>query len=397
MNYTGFVADRKEYNTNTQLAPDTETSYRYSNHYTTSVSTNVPNNYELHSKTNNFEGIVDRDTIEVTYFYQKKDSRLTTTIEKSGTTELTSRNDLVTYNIKYNATVVDYIGDGTITITDTLPYKIDSNSSELNGGVYNDSNKTITWIESWTGIDSYNNLGSKEITKTIRVKYIDFPSSGVINNVVSGKIVLSNNTRTVEGTLSTSIKLPGKITVHHYKAGTTDKVSDDVIATGIVSENYISREVTIEGYKLHTRPLNETLTFTEEDQEVTYEYERRIFSIVTKVVGGVGTITGDENVFYGEDSTPNNIVITPGDGYEILRVIVNDVDAPITSKTKMVLGSYKNVKDNIIIQVEFKEKQAPTPITGSSSKYLIIGAILLIFGLITLKLVVFDNKNKVLK
>ena len=391
------ITHHKEYNTNTTLASDVETDYKYGNHYTTSVSNAIPSNYEFHSKTNNFEGTVNADRIEVTYYYQKKDSNLTTTITKSGTEEITNRNDLITYNIKYNATVVDYIGDGTITITDILPYKIDSSASELNGGVYNDANKTITWTENWTGIDSYNNKGSKEITKTIQVKYLDFPSSGVINNRVSGKIVLSNNTRTIEGTLSTNIKLPGKITVHHYKAGTTEKLSDDVITIGVVPETYISKAIDLEGYVVSKRPQNETINYTEEDQEIIYEYERIKFNIITKVVGGVGTITGDEIVYYGENSTPNNIVITPADKYEIIRVIVNDVDAPVTNKEKMILGSYKNVKENIIIQVEFKEIPAPVPITGSNSKYYIIGAILLIFSLIILKLVVFDKKNKVLK
>ncbi len=391
------ITHHKELNTNNQLAPDVETDYRYSNHYTTSVSNSVPNNYELHSKTNNFEGIVDTDTIEVTYYYQKKDSSLTTTIDKTGTTELTSRNDLVTYNIKYNIAVIDYIGDGTITITDTLPYKIDSNSSILDGGVYNDDNKTITWTESWTGIDSYDNKGTKEVIKTIKVKYLDIPSSGVINNVVSGKIVLSNNNRTIEGTVSTTIKLPGKIIVHHYLVNTTEKIGDDVISNGIVTENYISSALDIEGYIVRKKPTNETLTYTEEDQEVIYEYEKRKFNISTKVVGGVGTITGDEEVFYGEDSTPNNIVITPNDGYEIDRIIINDIDAPITNKEKMILGSYQNVKDNIIIQVMFKEKQSIAPITGSNSNLFIVGAILLIISLIVLKLVVFDKKNDVLK
>ena len=59
------------------------------------------------------------------YYYQKKDSSLETSINKEGPDEITSKDGIVQYKITYNAIVKDYIGNATITIIDTLPYKID--------------------------------------------------------------------------------------------------------------------------------------------------------------------------------------------------------------------------------------------------------------------------------
>ena len=87
-------------------------------------------------------------------------------------------------------------------------------------------------------------------------------------------------------------------------------------------------------------------------------------------------------------------MITPGNGYEILKVIVNGVEAPVTNKEKMILGSYENVRNNITIQVEFKERQAEVPITGSNSNYYIIGAIVIIIGAILTMIVLKKKKER---
>ncbi len=383
----------KDVNSNNNLVDDVVQDLFYGNEYTSSISSNVPQNYEFVSRTDNYTGIISQDNIEITYYYQQKDSNLSASIIKTGTNKITSRNDKVTYNIKYNATVGEYVGDGTITIIDYLPYKIDTSNSNLDGGVYNDTDKTITWNVTWSGINSYSNNSSKEINKQIIIKYIDYPPTGVIINRVSGKIVLSNNNRTIEGTISTNINIPGKIIVHHYLAGTEESLRDDVVSTGLVNETYITKALELEGYKVVKRPSKETLTYKEEDQEVIYEYERLKYDIVTEVIGGVGNITGDETIYYGEDSTKDKIVITPNEGYEITRIIVNDKDIQITNKDKMILDNFKEVKENIKVQVEFSEKVAPTPITGKTN-YVYIIVIALITVAIGMFILYKNNRRK---
>ena len=390
------ITHHKEYGTNTTLGEDKTDNYRYGEHYNTTLGV-VPPNYELHSKTNNFEGIVEADTIEVTYYYQKMDNNLSTTITKTGTETLTSRDDLVNYTITYTAKVGLYQGDATITIVDTLPYRIDESKSDLAGGVYDEANSTVTWHDTWNDIDSTTTQQTKEVVKNIKIKYFNYPGYGVINNNVSGKIELRNTTRTVEGTASTNVVLPGKIVIHHYKLNTREKLAQDITSVGTAGETYISGPVEIEGYRVAKRPEPETLTYTDGILEVAYEYERIKFNITTEVIGGVGTITGDEVIAYGDDSTDNNIVIKPSEGYEIARVIINDEDAPITSKDEMILGSYKNVTNNIRVQVVFEEKPQEAPITGSNSLIYIIGIILFIISIFVVKKLLFDDKNKVLK
>ena len=386
------ITHHKDINSNTNIVDDVVQDLFYGDEYTSSISSNIPQNYEFARKTDNYTGIVSQDNIEITYYYQQKDSSLSTSIIKTGTNKITSRNDNVTYNIKYNATVEEYVGDGTITIIDYLPYKIDSSNSNLDGGVYNDNDKTITWNVTWSGIDTYNNNSSKEVNKQISIKYIDYYPAGVLINRVAGKIVLSNNSRTVEENVSTNINIPGKIIVHHYLVGTEEYLRDDVTSTGLVDETYIAKALELEGYKVVNRPSKETLTYKEEIQEVIYEYERLKYDIVTEVIGGVGSITGNETIYYGEDSTKDKIVITPNDGYEIKRIIVNDKDFEITNKDKMILDNFKSVKENIKVQVEFREKVTPTPITGKTKSLYIIVISLILLAITVF--IVYKKRNK---
>ena len=75
------------------------------------------------------------------------DTDLNATIEKTGTDAVASSSQEVNYNIKYNATVTEYIGTGLVTITDYLPYAIDESKSNLDGGTYDALTNTITWTE----------------------------------------------------------------------------------------------------------------------------------------------------------------------------------------------------------------------------------------------------------
>ena len=159
------------------------------------------------------------------------------------------------------------------------------------------------------------------------------------------------------------------------------------------SKTYIIKALELEGYKVVKIPDKETLSYKEEDQEVTYEYERLKYDIVTEVIGGVGNITGDETIYYGEDSTKDKIVITPNEGYEITRIIVNDKDIQITNKDKMILDNFKVVKENIKVQVEFSEKVAPTPITGKTN-YVYIIVIALITVAIGMFILYKNNRRK---
>ncbi len=370
--------------TTTKLANDDEKTYDYTTTYTTSVSSSVTPNYELYRKTTNFTGTVNSPQIEVIYYYQLKDSTLETSISKTGPEEINDKNEKVDYKITYNASVKDYLGSGTITIIDTLPYPIDTSKSNLDGGIYNNDNQTITWTET-VNINSYSsteNLQTISIEKNISLTY-----TGIVGrdrqmiNSVKGSISLSNNSRDITNQTATDIKIYGQIKVR-YIDNKDNELLDPIEETDLVGVEFTSEEKEIEGYKLIEKPTSETLEFEEEPQENTYIYEKIIFKVITKTNEG-GTITGDEDIEYGNDSTKDYIIVKAEEGYVIGAVTVNgeQIDIP-KDKKELVLSQFLDVKENKEVEVTFvKENPNTTKLTtGGILFLLLILAVILIFN-----------------
>ncbi len=390
-----LIVNHLEEETNNVLAPQETKTVNYGDTYTTSISSKLPNNYHLTRKTDNYTGIVGENIIEVTYYYKKTDSKLSTSIKATGPTELTSREQKIKYTIKYEATINEYIGNGTVTITNKLPYEIDESKSNLNGGKYDSSNKTVTWTQQLSDIDTYQNKNNKvDITKEITVLYKDIViKDKTFVNTVEGYIKLDNNEQTIEDKTSTSIKIKGTIVVHHYLEGTTNKIADDVITTGLVDETYISSAINKNGYNIAKKPEIETHTYQEKQQEIVYEYSRIQLKITTKVNGIGGKIEGDEFVYYGDNSTPDKIIITAEDGYDIAEIIVNGESYKVTDKKSMVLGAIHNIQKDIEIEVKFIEsKEIINPDTSININVLSFIGLSSILVLIYLGYRKFKNK-----
>lgn len=345
-----------EYGTNKELAsPETKT-LKYTDEYETSISTRIPGNYEYYSKTDNYKGVVSSDTIEVIYYYQKKDSQLSTTVTLTAPNEITIKTQVVNYNIDYKANISDYHGSGTITLIVSLPYKIDENKSSLNGGTYNIENNTITWITTEKDINALDEQQNITITKNFSVVFSDLVSTDrTVNTSITSNIELDNNSRSAEDTEVTYIKISSKITIHHYIEGTTDKIVDDIETTNLVGETYISKAINKDGYIVKKEPENKNHIYQDEPQEIIYEYERIKFNIITKVDSGEGTIGGDEIVFYGDNSTEGNIVIKPSNGYQVSHIIVNGEEKNIEQcKNGCILNNFIDVQEDKEIVVVFE-------------------------------------------
>lgn len=381
--------------TEEKVAPDVSKTYDYRQTYNTEESTEIPQNYELYRKTNNFTGVVGEPQIEVVYYYQLKNSTLNSTITKTGPSEITDRNSSVEYNINYNATIKEYIGDATITIVDTLPYEIDLASSDLSGGIYDSSNRTITWIENVNNINSYNETNETKtitITKNITIKYSHIIITDLIMvNSVKGTIVLSNNTREIQNQTSTDIKIPSKITIK-YIDEENNITLDSLTENGIVGGRFTSEAKEFEGYKLVSRPSEEEHTFQEEDQTIYYKYERIKYNITTKVNGEGGIITGDEIVYFGENSTKDKIVITAEDGYVIDFITINGDKITIKEgQEKLILEQFQDVKENKVVEVTFKK----APINPDTAINIFSGITLLIGLLLINTLIITISKKKI--
>ena len=386
-----YLYDKGE--TTTKLAEEVSKTWNYTETYTTSVSDEVPKNYELYKKTDNFTGIVNQPSIEVSYYYQLKDSNLETSISKTGPEEITAPSEEVNYKITYNAKIKDYIGDGTITIVDTLPYKIDESKSNLAGGTYNADNQTITWMEEWNDINSYesNEGATKEIIKNITLVY-----TGIVGrdrnmiNSIRGRIELSNNSRDTETSTSTNIRIKGNIKVMYLDKDTNEEIFDTIEKSDLVGERFISETKEKDGYKLVEKPETEEYYFEEEDQIIKYLYEHIKFEIKGVVKGdGGGRIKGDEEVYWGNDSTVNNIVIEAEKGYVIKEIYVNGDKLDIEpNQEKMILPNFENMLENKNIEVSFvSAPPKENPPTGSK-----LNIVLLLFGLMISIVILIKRK-----
>ena len=341
-------------------------SYNLDNDYTP----NIPDNYEFKSKTNNYTGVVDQKEINITYYYQKKDSKLTNSITKQGTSELVNKDGEVEYKIIYKTKINDYLGNAKITIIDKLPLEIDENNVELDGGEYDKNTKTIKW-EVDKEIKSINEP-EIVIEKTIKFKYLNInPKERGIINTVEGTTKLDNNERSIENTYKTDLKIPGKIIVKYLEVDDDNNVigplDKDIEKTELIGETFTSTEKQFEGYELIEKPEIEEVEFEENEQILVYNYKKIKLKVETIVHGIGGNIVGDEVVYYGENSTKDKIVIEAEDGYQIERIVINGEEIKINGiQTKMILDNFKEMKEDKLVEVSFKKiEKINNPATGN--------------------------------
>lgn len=379
--------------TNTELAPTITRNLKYDDSYETTSSDLIPKNYNLIRTTGELNGIVSSDNIVVIYYYQKKPSNITDNIIKTGTEEIDNKNDEVSYKIVYSLQLDDYIGKGTVTITDYLPYDIDINNSNLDSGTYN--NKTITWIENLNNINTYDNNNTFNITKNIRIKYTNINSKErTMTNTAKALLELDNNGKQIETIFNTNLSIKGKISIQ-YIDDEGNNLQKPIIYNDLVGKTVSSQEQTFEGYYLVEKPNTEVYEITDEEQTIKYLYKRYVYNISTTSSKG-GTIKGNEAVKHGENSTPNNIVIEADSGYCINTIKVNNKNIKVTSCEKQILDNFKNITENKLIEVTFRLKNPKT--TTTIKTILAIISIIIITILIKYKTTykqstIFDNNK----
>ena len=226
-------------------------------------------NYFLDPELNNEEiSIGDGENVLNVYYISTEfiptdDGVIESITKNSNVREVISSNDKVTYTVKYNFnSSIENIKDGdkvVFTITDKLPGSIDVNNSDLNGGSYDGSNNTITWVIT-EDIDEFTRLyevNNKEINITYTVLYNDYISNNgkVITNTVSGNTsVVRDNTDiiTTDGVTASSdvkVNINGDVTAT-YKDTDGNVLSSDVTTTGLVGSKYKTSSKDFFGYSL---------------------------------------------------------------------------------------------------------------------------------------------------
>ena len=274
---TGKVITRYiEKDTNKELQPSIEQNGLVGTSYETKAGDTSTGNlygYKLVKIEGNETGKIVKGTTYVTYIYEKNSGSYEEEIvNKTGDEFISSINSSFEYEINYNVTIKDYIGEATTTIVDALPYEIDETKSNLDGGIYDKENKTITWIIK-TNIDENNN--TIEFNKTIEVIYIDIDNPIVSNNV-TGQTVFGNTTTNGNEDETKTIVDTGKVIAHYIEKETNVKIANDTTYNGLVGSTYVTEEKDIEGYFLSTIEGETTGVYDGEKViEVTYIYEKK--------------------------------------------------------------------------------------------------------------------------
>ena len=375
--------------TTTKLAPDESNTYNYGEEYTTSASTSIPQNYVLKARSDNYAGTVSEPNTTVIYYYQKKDSNIVPEISKAGTVKITDPSQTVSYNVTYRANFTDLIGDGTVTIVDTLPYKIDTSNSNLDGGTYDETNKTITWTQNVL-VNSYTEP-TLTIEKNISVKYLNVDTNqDQMVNSVTGRIVVDDKDIPTTGTFITLIDVKGDIKVKYIDKETGQSLLPDIDTTDKVGKSYTPVEKEIEGYKLVTRPEHTSYEYKMTPQTLVYEYEKIKLNILTKVDGEGGTIEGDEIVPYGNDSTVDKIKMKADSGYVIEKVTINGQEVGIAENLEsLTLSNFVKMTDDKLVVVKYKAKPLIVDVEKTSANTPLIITILGIVFIISAAIVTY--------
>ena len=321
INNDGIKNDRNEIKWNvTNLQPETSTEVSFE----VTVDYDVTENKIIE----NVATVDDEETNKVETPYDKAEIKEESSIIKTGTEVIKSTEDSITYRITYNATIKDFVGEGKVSLVDYLPYEIDIENQNLNGGLYNAQEKTITWEENLGTIDTYTNGDKKvNVNKEITVKYVygeDAETlSGTIPNRVEGtlqltqvdpenigqdKVVLED---TKQANFETRVEIPTQITVHHYIENSTTKIPSKVYGQVVedeIQEGYVGQSYTTsasgnvqENYQVVSNSGNVTGTMTRTPIEVIYYYRLQPADIVTNTITKEGTdkiINKDDKVSY---------------------------------------------------------------------------------------------------
>ena len=261
--------------TTDSISADVSKDYDYTETYSTSPLETIPaayQNYELVSaEPEGFKGTVSKPVTEVSYYYQKKDAMLESEVTVEAPEAVDNKQAEISYKISYSATVKDYIGDVKISLVDKLPYPINEDASDLDGGSYDAETKTI----SWTMNKAHNTYADGEeitIEHEIKVVYSGAQARDLLLDTVEGKIELEDKDNDAADSAETEVLTPSKI-VFRYIGPTGAEISESIEDDGIVGDESDVRPAEIPGYRL-VEGEDIDYTFGEEQRIIIYRYEK---------------------------------------------------------------------------------------------------------------------------
>ena len=131
----------------------------------------------------------------------------------------------VKYKINYTASIKKYSGNADVTITTTLPFSIDENKSDLDNGIYNPKDQSITWKETIEDIDSIYDYSA--------TKNVDLYATAVLPYAIEAKTVGEIQLTAVEG-FSESVDAIDSIETGTGNPKTGDVILQKYLSIGLI-------------------------------------------------------------------------------------------------------------------------------------------------------------------
>ena len=204
------------------------------------------------------------------------------TIDKEADKEvITNSSDSVTYTVDYNSVINNVRKDEiiTVTIVDKLPAKIDETNlkTNLNDGIYNEEENTITWTFEEKAEDFTKEY---KVSKSIEysVVYKDFAdisaceNNKLINNVTGITTIGNISTLGVTDEDSISVEIKGKVIVH-YVTKDGKKLTDSIEIENYVGSNYETIKKEFDKYSFLELIGEPKGKIVEGVTEITYVYD----------------------------------------------------------------------------------------------------------------------------
>ena len=339
--------------TEDKLAEDENSTYEKGDHYKTTPSAEVLESYDLVQVVGDEEKDITQDEV-VTYYYVKKQHKITTRVE-----------------------TISYFGKpekgGEITGEDEKPYETVPHG--------NSNTKEIKMTpKSGFKIDKVV-INQSEDGEEISSEELD------INFDIDDTYVLPQiqNIKNDYEIVVRFVPDMGKVIVHHYIEGTTIKIAPDEVIIdeygNVVETKPTSLENENAKYTLVESPDEPNVVVSREDKEVTYYYQVE-YKITTEVIKHDETVNGETvqvkgGSISGENETPYELVMrgrdstkvikaTPDEGYKIKEITINGETYDFTDKLAedgtVTLDQFTNVTESKHITVEFERIIVPAKV-----------------------------------
>ena len=281
--------------------------------------------YDFVRVVGNTTGTIPQKTIEVIYYYRIQDVNITeNTITKDGTISIDERTDKVSYNLVYEGVIDTYRGEVVVYLEDTLPYKIDVDESNLDGGTYDEDTNTIKWYENIGEVDTLKtgeNIPEQiRVEKNIEVLYkdIDVYQDNMVNEI-KGVLYLPAQNEQVEAEddHTTDIEVDGDLIVKYVDKYTNEEIETRVTKSGRVGTEFdvSGDKKEIDGYTLIEEPAVKTGTYTEEVQEKIYYYAKNTSVHVTYVDKATNEEIAEDELIKGYEKQKYNTEKKVIEGY----------------------------------------------------------------------------------